>query len=433
MNFSFDASVTGQQRQWFMDAVGRIKFPINLLAVDVLVETVVEPPCPGHKDIACTSDDGGGHYTIHLKQNLDDPSGVVLSVAPHEVKRFFQEVVAHEVAHIVGFIKIPDDATKTTVAALFRRGGEVGAGNPAGELADWSQALDPWEDRIVEAVAEVIKDTMLAPQNRTYDNRTNWTISEADFQTLMGIVVPWVPPTPGAPGVYNHVDYEWNGLELADVENATSTPVNGTTGLQDFPEVTNLLANQEGYLGPRNSGHTVAVDLGAADYIKLRIWLYAHYAGPPDFGADQPTGHHFDLRIGPTGGPLLNVTVDDIDLVWEARAAQPDWQATEWQWRGYMDIDGRAINDYCIANGHAPVFHLVRDWGTAYGGSGNITWNPWDGSLGLLHDHIILEWMTANAVIADPGVPQAKYDWPYADPWMTVDPGETGVMRYGSR
>lgn len=427
MNFSFDASVTGQQRQWFLDAIGRIKFPINLLAVDVLVETVVEPPCPGHKDIACTSDDGGGHYTIHLKQNLDDPTGVVLGVAPNEVKRFFQETVAHEVAHIVGFIKIPDDATKTTVAALFRRGGEVGAGNPAGELGDWNQTIDPWEDRIIEAVAEVIKDTMLAPQNRTYDNRTNWTIDEADFQTFMGIVVPWVPPTPAAPGVFNHQDYEWSGLELADVENTTATPPDGTSGLQAFPESAALLANQQGYVGPRNGAHNAAIDLNAADYVRMRLWLY----GNASIGPAQPTGHLFDLRVGPAIAPLLNISVSDTDMTWEAHGAQPDWQVALWGYRGYIDFDGRAINNYCIANGHSPVFQLTRDWGYASGT--DIVWNPWDGGAGLLRDHLVLEWLDATAIAFDPGVPQAKYDWPYADPWMTVDPGETGVMRYSSR
>lgn len=427
MNFSFDASVTGQQRQWFLDAVGRIKFPISVLAVNVLVETVVEPPCPGHKDIACTSDDGGGHYTIHLKQNLDDPTGVVLGVAPGEVKRFFQETVAHEVAHIVGFIQIPDDATKTIVAALFRRGGEVGAGNPAGELADWSQPLDPWEDRITEAVAEVIKDTMLAPQNRTYDNRTNWTIGEADFQTFMGIVVPWIPPTPSAPGVYNHADNEWNGLELANLEDATGMPYDGTTGLQVFPETAAILPGGLGYLGPRNAPRTAAIDLAAADYIRMRLWLYAQAASDP--GA-HPTGHLFDLRIGPIGSPLVDIAVMDTDMTWEANTGQPDWLVVPGNWRGYMDFDGREIQDYCIAHGESPVFQLTRDWGFASGA--DIGWSTW-GFGGILHDQLILEWSTANAIAFDPGVPQAKFDWPYADPWMTVDPGETGVMRYGAR
>lgn len=425
MNFSFDPSVTNQQKQWFLDAVGRINFPINVLTSNVLVETVTEPPCPGHHDTACTTDEGGGNYTIHLRHNIDDPTGVVLGVEPREVKRFYQETVAHEIAHIVAFNEIPDDATKTTVAALFHRGGEVGAGNPPGELADWNQTLDPWEDRIQEAVAEVIKDVMLAPQYRTYDNRTNWTIDEADFQTFMGIVVPWIPPTPSAPGVFNHVDYEWNGLELADVENATSTPPNGTTGLQVYPEITNLLANQEGYLGPRNGAHNAAIDLSAADYIRMRLWLYAN----PGVGAGHPTGHLFDLRIGPAAGPLLNISVSDTDMTWEALGAQPDWQVPSWGYRGYIDFDGQAIQNYIVANGHAPVFQLTRDWGYASGT--DIVWNPWDGSPGTLRDHLILEWLDATAIAYDPGVPQAKFDWPYADPWMTVDAGENGVMRFG--
>lgn len=189
MDITYDSSLSAQQRQWFKDGVSRLSYPLDSVAATVTVEAVPEPTTPGHQDAMCTLDEGGGVFTIQVRDNLDDPDAPINAGRQGDLKLLFQESAAHEVGHVVAISNIDSDPLKTTVAAMFVKHGATGEGVAEGTLADWSPDA-PWEDRIEEAVAEVFKDSFLPPTARQTDNQTNWELKPGSFDAFMAILLP---------------------------------------------------------------------------------------------------------------------------------------------------------------------------------------------------------------------------------------------------
>lgn len=193
MVITFDATVTGQMRQWINDTIARSNYPFTSLGVTVNYVVVAEPPCPGHKDMMCTTDEGAGMFTTHIRDGIDSPTGAIALGLPNpaqDIKIFFQETIMHELGHVIHFTSLISDDLITTVTGYFSRNGAIGEGLVVGELADWDGLSEPWEDRIEEAVAETIKDAALDSVHRIYDNRTNWDINRADFDTFTSLMSP---------------------------------------------------------------------------------------------------------------------------------------------------------------------------------------------------------------------------------------------------
>lgn len=191
MKLHFDDSVGAQARQWFADALASSTIDFNAaITTTVTVIVVAEPSVPGHNDYACTSAIPGG-WLIEIRRGLDDPSSPLVANIPGPAHLFFMETIAHELAHVLIGQNAADPAV---LCPLFVRVGETGTIR-VGTVADWNISTRPsvvrskWEDRIEEAVAEVVKDAAL-PDRRVYDNRTNWRIAERDFPTLMGALLP---------------------------------------------------------------------------------------------------------------------------------------------------------------------------------------------------------------------------------------------------
>jgi hypothetical protein len=164
---------TQQQRDGFSRAISRCTYPFDTLTADVNVSWPPEPTCPGHKEFACTHNDGAV-WQIEIRNTLDSDQPMA----------FYEETCIHEAMHVVTFVK----ALPTSITAWFYK--DSGSGRVNGEAADWNPLDSDWGDRIQETVAEVLKDVFLADQYRYADNRTNWLLDQDHFTDLMNLVIP---------------------------------------------------------------------------------------------------------------------------------------------------------------------------------------------------------------------------------------------------
>lgn len=181
MNVTYDGG-TGQQRAMFQDALSYMMYPWDSMPVNVTVSWPVEPSLPGHKEYACTTTADGTDFALEIRRSLDT-----------DVSRsFYIEVCAHELAHVIAFHYIDP----TTIVGWFYRL-VSGDGKTVGTVPDIDPTDKPWEDRLQEGLAEVLKDALLPEQYRVYDNRTNWFLDESHYPTLMGEIINQIPGGPG--------------------------------------------------------------------------------------------------------------------------------------------------------------------------------------------------------------------------------------------
>lgn len=185
----FDGSVKGQMRAWCQDALTFSRFKIEAGNLKITVRVMDEPPCPGHDDYMCTqtsfSPDTGFESTVTIRTGADDPTLDFNQHVKDELKQFFMEAFVHEViGHAFPFTHmVASDQSKTNIASWFQY--DTRAEVRVGTLADWNPLDEPWEDRIQEALAEVLKDIYLPDQYRAYDNRTNWKLNRFYFEDLL--------------------------------------------------------------------------------------------------------------------------------------------------------------------------------------------------------------------------------------------------------
>lgn len=185
MELTFDGG-TSQQRQWFQEAVNHARFPWDDLEVSVTVSWPLEPSLPGHKEFACTTTSDGVNFELEIRRSLDS------STQPDWSGRtFYEETVVHELAHVITFARSTLAEREALCAAFFKR--VSGEGDTHGTAAELDDPDDAWEDRIQEAMAEVIKDTIMPESYRDYDNRTNWQLDPTSWDTFWAGLLAQTP------------------------------------------------------------------------------------------------------------------------------------------------------------------------------------------------------------------------------------------------
>lgn len=258
---SYDGSVTDQQQEWFEEALGHITFPQGLSGQFVDVETVAEPAAPGHSDYMATLYDGVEAFTIQIRDGADElDSGFNDMFATEaDLKRFFMEVVAHECGHVWSFVRITSDPIKAAVCALFTKDGQRGTTD------DWWAPGAEHRDRIIEAVAEVFKDTFMPKAYRYYTLRSNWKISKADHATLMEIL--W---RPSAPPRFQSRGTLFDASPFHYQVNASHYTIDGS----------------EVEVEPNLSWEVAAIDTFESDGTPKNTYVFEGNPDPPNVGSD---------------------------------------------------------------------------------------------------------------------------------------------------
>jgi hypothetical protein len=170
--------------------LARTRFAINRGGVTIEVKTVVEPSAEGHKDYMATTL-VGGVTTIEIREGADDPASPINQWLPdpaRDIQKFFQEAVIHELGHAFFFNHFNTPEFQATAAAWFHRAWGNGEAGANGTAAEWNPLDKPWSDRIQEALAEFFKDVYLDPEQRVFDNRTNWAFTEAHFGEMLTLI-----------------------------------------------------------------------------------------------------------------------------------------------------------------------------------------------------------------------------------------------------
>ncbi len=183
----------GQERQWVQDAFGFSTFPWDLVAISFnfswVEEIAVEPEARAVTTVA------GTVVSIVLRNDIDQPDAPSNQTLPDpeaQVKPRFMETIMHEAAgHGFVEVRFGTNPEREVLAGFFVKDGRTGV------LADWSGTME-WEDRIVEAMAEFMKDVYLPRSYRVYDQRTRWAFQRANWATFLQMIEEEVcPPIDG--------------------------------------------------------------------------------------------------------------------------------------------------------------------------------------------------------------------------------------------
>lgn len=186
MNATYDSGMSEQQIRYVKDALAVCRFPLDRLTADVAFEVVAEPPAAGHNDLMCTTDNGGGSFTISIRQGIDLPGSPSVQGLPNparDVHVFFVECVMHELGHVAQKTWAASAPDIAALCALFHSLATPGTGSRAGTSADFTAGA--WAEHIEEAVAEMWKDGWTPAEWRVFDNRSNWRMLEADWETFL--------------------------------------------------------------------------------------------------------------------------------------------------------------------------------------------------------------------------------------------------------
>lgn len=174
---------TGQQRQWFEEALRRITYPLDSLEVNVTVTWPVEPSLPGHREFACTSTPDGINFALEIRESLDTST-----MSDYSGRLFYEETVVHEMAHVITFAMTTTEEREALTPMFYKT--VQGEGLVRGTAPDLNPADKDWGDRIQETMAEVVKDAIMPSTYRDYDNRTNWLLDKAQYEAFMHAIYP---------------------------------------------------------------------------------------------------------------------------------------------------------------------------------------------------------------------------------------------------
>lgn len=201
LKLEFKPSVPSVQKAWWLEALSRMTFKKDAwtVALEGTVQTMDDPPCPGHSDYMCTETTYWVNDTPTISWTIitdaEDPTQSFNAGVRDDVKAFFMESVIHEYAHGLMHVYFArGDGEKANIASWFkhRNSGKVG------QLDDWSPENSEWEDRIEEAIAEFFKDVYMPEQFRYFQQRTNWQFQKQYFPSFLnmveGVLCP-IPPT----------------------------------------------------------------------------------------------------------------------------------------------------------------------------------------------------------------------------------------------
>lgn len=336
---TFDSSLSEQQKRWIVLALAQASYPWDL--IDGAVNFAIDPSVPSHHAYMYTTP--GDPQQVGIEPNADKRNRDNRGIAEADIPKYYREVLIHEMGHVVSNIRALDPAV---VCPLFYYKAGAGEKHRQGTVDDWSNdetTLDKWEDSIQEAVAEVFHDTFLSDVNRTFENRTKWEIDEADFCTLMDLLLPPMSPgTPGDPGVPPSDNSGYDEVFLRNEILQGPTWPSGNIpywSTSDHAWIVNHLGDP---------GHDVVDPVYAEEYARFPDVVpadpVAHYVGTLGPGYTL-TDFHLRLRIvNPTALPrafyLTGGGFDaagDTDLSW----------LEEWPEAMYMlEADGVRIASY---------------------------------------------------------------------------------------
>lgn len=200
LKLEFKPSVPSIQKAWWLEAMSRMTFMKDAWTVklNATVQTMDDPPCPGHSDYMCTettfwvNDDPTITWTIIT--GAEDGSQSFNAGVRDDPKAFFMESAVHEYAHALMHVYYArSDGEKADICTWFKHknSGKVGT------LEDWSPENGEWEDRIEEAIAEFFKDVYMPEQFRYFQQRTNWQFQKSYFSAFLNMVEGQLcPPDP---------------------------------------------------------------------------------------------------------------------------------------------------------------------------------------------------------------------------------------------
>lgn len=161
MNFWFSGQYSQEQAAGAITAKEALTLDTDVWPITVEL-SFLEDPDPNQPDeFAVTNQITTTHY--ELKFRNDAPHFQNGPAAAHyDIKRFYQETVAHELGHVFSF------ALNSTGTGLLSKLFGVPDTTEA-----WFPSAKGWGDRAGEAIAETFKDAFLPAEYREYDNRTN--------------------------------------------------------------------------------------------------------------------------------------------------------------------------------------------------------------------------------------------------------------------
>lgn len=309
---------TGQQRQWVEEAIRRVTYPLDRLAVNVTVTWPTEPPCPGHKEFACTTTPDGVNFAMSIREAFDSSTD-----PDYSGRTFYEETIVHELGHVITFARANLAAREAMCPWFMRR--VSGEGIVHGVAAQLDNADDLWEDRIQEAMAETIKDAILPHGYRDYDNRTNWEIDPAHYDDFMTAMVPgdvtgtetimkWgIPPglIGGSPGSA-HIPPEFPGDAGLDIVIDPTNILEGGPEGKTYTLRFRWAASDGAYMGfydfevivPAHMVIRPWWDFGAVDTGGGIAVVHAGYTSWPEDGTEIADG--VSLELGAGGGPSFN-------------------------------------------------------------------------------------------------------------------------------
>lgn len=164
--------------------------PFDSISLELTVEFIANPDPDVHNEFAATD------WSYDSNTALTK----IASVAPNwpvpwDGMLFFAETVAHELGHAL--YAALEQGSRVAIAEMF------GAGSD--DIAELQPPGVPWEDRIMEGIAETFKDAFLPPRLRRYYNRTNKKIPISQYpafralwrQSAEQVLIGGVPLEPG--------------------------------------------------------------------------------------------------------------------------------------------------------------------------------------------------------------------------------------------
>lgn len=224
MNYEFENGTDEQQERWVEAAHLLLNLPfaaINL-AVEVKFVDVGEVTNEGHTDLAITAFSYGSHHsTTRVRDDAPrfgtEREAIEAAAAGYGVRydpiSFFRETAAHELGHSA-FAALPIELRLAIVGMFGLDTDDIDVLAPAGQ---------PWEEHVIEGIAETFKEAFLPARYRVFPNRTkrqipyrlfpefrrifrNGLISSATFTYIYGDEYPWKvflgdwAPLEGGPG-----------------------------------------------------------------------------------------------------------------------------------------------------------------------------------------------------------------------------------------
>lgn len=182
MNFVFTNGTATQKARWEESVERFLNLPENALPLQIEV-TFVDPSTlvgHGHTDLAVTTwTYGDTESTCQVRNdapNFGSQEAALRAEAAalgleYNPDRFYAETSAHETGHSA-FASLPENR-RVAIARMF--------GAESDDIEELQPAGKPWQDHIMEAIAETFKEAFLPRRYRVFANRTNIKIPYSKF------------------------------------------------------------------------------------------------------------------------------------------------------------------------------------------------------------------------------------------------------------